>query len=730
MRTPVLVSLLAPSEDRATIYFTVVGGNPNDPDPAKRPGLVFRDGEGPPVQRVYQHPGGMQLIGKMLALAVERPREFPFEFCNIAPDLEICQYDRAPDRTQIMFFDVSDPEAPVFKSQYTPINGDGAVRESAGSVAITPIPGDRYLMMTTGGDNTTWFFYRSTIGDLSSPSLSWDFLGSNPGPDVQDAHQTLQFLRQGNIDGPLYLAGARSRFASDDRDRVDLYHIQCAQPTCEAGEEIAMSVVWNGQRITPFPSAGGNRLANLAAATGFHVTPSGELLFYATEHDNDGPDGTVKAGEWRHEDMVREGSPTLLPTAVVNGPYEVDEGSSVSLSGSAKPPITKAFIQLFHQTDFRTFYPVVDFDDRDLDDFDDFFTLEFQLVVPGGLFTHNDKARSWKWFAPVGCSMKAIDHVGSVVDEEKTLAGIGSVQSDADLKLVLNDGGTDDIDQEIDAVEFLDDCVQYYATPFNLQWDLDRNGSYETTGTTVNFDAALVDGPSLVAIPVQAQHPSGGAAGETTTTVNVHNVAPQLTSLRLTDAAGHEVNVEVPFILTGQQITLSTGFTDPGVLDHQTAMLAWGDGAVDLQTAFTMFDEAFGDATGAASQTHRYALPGTYAPGLSVSDDDGGTGTGSAVVRVLTPEQAVEEILDLLDDVIAGTTDARVLKDLEKARRALAGNPNGNNGALDKIRDGNTQAAIAHLRQAIDRLRQAEAQGADVGALIALLEQVIAALPA
>ena len=109
-------------------------------------------------------------------------------------------------------------------------------------------------------------------------------------------------------------------------------------------------------------------------------------------------------------------------------------------------------------------------------------------------------------------------------------------------------------------------------------------------------------------------------------------------------------------------------------------------------------------------------------------DDDGGTDARSAAVRVLTPEQAVEEIIDLLDDVIAGTTDTRVLKELETARKALAGNPNGNNGALDKIREGNTQAAIAHLREAIDRLREAEAQGADVGAMIALLEQVIAAL--
>ena len=36
------------------------------------------------------------------------------------------------------------------------------------------------------------------------------------------------------------------------------------------------------------------------------MSPSQELLFYATEHDNDGPSGTVKAAEWRHKDMVRE----------------------------------------------------------------------------------------------------------------------------------------------------------------------------------------------------------------------------------------------------------------------------------------------------------------------------------------------------------------------------------------------------------------------------------------
>ena len=151
--------------------------------------------------------------------------------------------------------------------------------------------------------------------------------------------------------------------------------------------------------------------------------------------------------------MVREGSPTLLPTATVDGPHEVDEGGSVALAGSASPPATRAWIQLYEQTDFDPGYVTVDFDDRFRDDFDDFTTLEPLVVLGNVLLTHNDKTRSWKWFAPPGCSIFAIDRDDQGnLDEAKTLVGAGS---DADLALVLHDGGTDDIDQEIDAVEFL-----------------------------------------------------------------------------------------------------------------------------------------------------------------------------------------------------------------------------------------------------------------------------------
>jgi hypothetical protein len=738
-----------PAEDVATIFFTVVGGDPSDPDPDKRPGLVFRDGEGPgPVQRVYQHPGGMQRVGRMMALAADHRKQPFVPDPNSTPENPLPQipdpnYDVAPHRSIVLFFDVSDPEAPVFKSQFAPLDGpegDPASKPlpEADGVGVTPLPGGLYLLAVKGGSDQddTVYFYRSTTGDLSSPALEWVFVSRSPVSHVRDSHQTFQFLREGNIDGKLYMAGARGNPVFGDRDRIDLYRVDCGTKDCEPGEAIGLTLVVGGKRMFPFPSNGGTRLANLAAATGFHVTPSGELLFYATEHDNDGPDETVKAGEWRHHDMVREGSPTLLPSAVVNGPYTVDEGGSVSLGGTAKAPITKAWIQLYDETDFHSQATVVDFADFALDNFDDFLALEPQVGIssppdPPFLITRANKARSWNWFAPAGCSIFAMDHQEGVLDEALTLAGDGTVHQDPDLKLVLNDGGTDDIDQEIDAVDFLDNCDQYYATPFTLRWDLDLDGSFESTGSPVTFQA--VEGPSDLAVPVTAQHPSGGPVGTAAAKVHVRNVAPQLTQFRITDNAGRQVNVDVPFVVTNVPVITGAAFSDPGRLDHQTATLSWGDGAIEAQTAFMVFDEAFGDGTGSLSQRHRYTTAGLYPVALSVFDDDGGVGATSTAVRVVTPLQAVQEVLGLLDGTIAGTTNPTVLKDLEKARKALFGNPNGNNGALQKIRDGNNPAAINLLQQAISSLRQAQADGSNgsgVATLIALLEQVVSSLSA
>ena len=165
------------ARDRATTYFTVVSGDPDDLNPAKHPRLIpnlHRSTEIIPP-RVYQHPGGMQLVGNVLAVVVEKPRQFGSvsdeSLCNFNPQtyadacLRYYNYERAPDKTMVMFFDVSNPENPLFLSRFVPTNSNG-VFERAGVVAVTPMPDGAYMMAVSAGNNRPMFFFRSTINDL------------------------------------------------------------------------------------------------------------------------------------------------------------------------------------------------------------------------------------------------------------------------------------------------------------------------------------------------------------------------------------------------------------------------------------------------------------------------------------------------------------------------------------------------------------------------------------
>ena len=121
-----------------------------------------------------------------------------------------------------------------------------------------------------------------------------------------------------------------------------------------------------------------------------------------------------------------------------------------------------------------------------------------------------------------------------------------------------------------------------------------------------------------------------------------------------------------------------------------------------------------------------FAGAGTFNLTLNITDDDLGATAQSVAVPVLTQEQALIQMIETLDRIIAGTTDAKLKKILLDARKALQWN--GASGALDKLRLKSPQAALVKLGQALDSLRAAQAAGANVGTLIALIEQVMASL--
>ena len=131
-----------------------------------------------------------------------------------------------------------------------------------------------------------------------------------------------------------------------------------------------------------------------------------------------------------------------------------------------------------------------------------------------------------------------------------------------------------------------------------------------------------------------------GATGSGSTSVTVNNVAPTVGTLN----SGT--------IDEGGTFTLNGSFSDPGTQDSHTVLINWGS-----DEGTTLLNLAAGVTNFTASHPYLDDNPSgtafdTYAVSVSVTDDDGGVGTGSASVTVnnvapvvtsLTPAASINE---------------------------------------------------------------------------------------
>jgi uncharacterized repeat protein (TIGR03803 family) len=170
--------------------------------------------------------------------------------------------------------------------------------------------------------------------------------------------------------------------------------------------------------------------------------------------------------------------------------------------------------------------------------------------------------------------------------------------------------------------------------PATFEWDFDGDGTFEDTGQTVTLVMPTWDGPSTHTIRVRATD-DGGLSAIATATVNVANVVP-------TVHAGPDVA-----LVAGESLAQAGSFTDPGP-DTWTATVDYGDGSGSRSLALV----------GTSFNLSRpYPTAGTYTVRVSVTDDDGGVGTGTLVVQVSTVQDSIE---GLISDV-QGLVDSGVL---------------------------------------------------------------------
>jgi len=209
------------------------------------------------------------------------------------------------------------------------------------------------------------------------------------------------------------------------------------------------------------------------------------------------------------------------------------------------------------------------------------------------------------------------------------------------------------------------------AAGFTYGWYVTKNGeTYGPEGTASSFSFSPDDDGAYV-ITFEATD-DGQVSNEKQYPVTGTNVNPTPTITGVSNS--------IPIVLTtGENVTFSGSFVDPGVKDTHTATWSWGDGssspAQDLGQG----------GTGTFNAVHNFATAGLHTVTLTVADDDGGQGTASVNVNVMTTAQALDAISGYLGKVQGlnkGQLNSLQAK-LDAARDSLdKGNPQACNNQL------------------------------------------------
>jgi hypothetical protein len=176
--------------------------------------------------------------------------------------------------------------------------------------------------------------------------------------------------------------------------------------------------------------------------------------------------------------------------------------------------------------------------------------------------------------------------------------------------VALNAGGTTDPNQG--------------ANTLTYEWDFDADGAYDdATGMTPSYAAA---DNAVVTVALRVTD-GDGMAGTDTATITIANVAPSATLVQLPPAMVFE--------------GLSASFQFTAVYDPGAADVAAG-----FAFSIDCTDDGVADAgwSPADVATCTYPDAGTFTVRGSIRDKDGGVGTATTSVTVLSPAQAMDAI--------------------------------------------------------------------------------------
>lgn len=226
---------------------------------------------------------------------------------------------------------------------------------------------------------------------------------------------------------------------------------------------------------------------------------------------------------------------------------------------------------------------------------------------------------------------------GIVLQEDGQLGG--ETDGDTNQPPVADAGGPYTVDEG--------DSVQLDGTgsadpdgdDLTFAWDLDGDGTTESSQPMPVFDASALDGPTTVDVSLTVCDPSE-ACETSTVTVSVENVAPVL-----------DVALDDP-VDEGSPLTLTATIADTGLADTHNLVIEWGDGETDAVT----IDED--TAVGTITVEHTFLDDGDYNLTIQVTDDDGDTDDVEATATVQNVPPSVSADGDMVDEGQAATVSA------------------------------------------------------------------------
>jgi hypothetical protein len=529
----------------------------------------------------YRHLGGMQTWGQIALVGMDKPY-FPE---NIPGYIEL-----------IDFSDINDP-----------IHVGGFVlQHQASSIGIAPFADNtRLLLVTTGNNGSPIYGYeimrngKSTI-DLRwnpvdpplylKPLFTYDAAVKDIGwPTGFQSLQTTNLFTDCNT-GEIFLMGGYnlSPFENTSRDRLGIWKID---PLTGTLTPVNKRQIW-----CEFDHM--DRVCNMAAASGFYVSPSGDLIMYATEHDNDGPNATVRMSEFSSQDGYDQDG-AYRPTAIPGGTYTGQPNAPVAVDGTAsEPAIAQARVELYDEPNFGGRGLVIDYPDHGKEDYRHLSRVE----------DYNDEASSVRWRVPKGCEAVLFDDKDYKGPRVTLPAAQGGPQADANLKS-FNDDTT--------SVQFYGDCDGRIVS---WSWDVGDNGSVEATGPTATV-MATTPGVHKLALTVCSGF---GVCDKKVTTLDATptGTLPKTTPT-LTGTAGtngwYRSAVTVNLTATGTpaptQIRYSAAGADP--MAEQTVAGTTASLVVDAQGETVVSFRALNTAGEEAVQTVTVKVD-TVAPTVSV----------------------------------------------------------------------------------------------------------------